>query len=43
MKSQQKERNNINSNVSGLVGGSFFGGGSKTRQGCARNQKFGFK
>ena len=31
LKSQQKERNNINSNVGGLVGGSFFGGGSKTR------------
>ena len=31
LKSQQKERNNINSNVGGLVRGSFFGGGSKTR------------
>ena len=29
LKSQQKEKNNINSNMGGLVRGSFFGGGLK--------------
>ena len=46
LNSQQKEKNNINSNMGGLLKGLFFGGGgltpmSNTRQGCARNLKFG--
>ena len=45
LKSLQKEKNTINSNMGGLFRGSVFGGGltpmSKTRQGCARNLKFG--
>ena len=30
LKSQQKEKNNINSNMGGLLRGSFFGGGGLT-------------
>ena len=41
LKSQQKEKNNINSNLGGLLRCLFFGGGELTRQGSARNFKFG--